>query len=130
MIYLASPYSHPDPAIRQWRFEAACQAAGRMMREGLFVFAPVVHSHPLTRYGLPTDWEFWQRYDRAHLERCNAFVVLALDGWRESKGVQAELRIAGDLGMPLQLIDPAKVGVEPMTDSAPVAGTGAPEVAG
>ena len=28
MIYLASPYSHPDPAVREFRFREACRAAG------------------------------------------------------------------------------------------------------
>ena len=125
MIYLASPYSHPDPAVRQRRFEGACQATATMIRDGKPVFCPVVHSHPLTRYGLPGDWDFWQRYDRAHLERCDAFAVLALDGWRESKGVQAKAAIARELGMPVRLIDPVEVGIR--AESAPASGTGARE---
>ena len=128
MIYMASPYSHPDPAVRQWRFDAACRAAARMVRAGMFIFAPIVHSHPLTLYGLPGDWEFWQRYDRAHLERCDQFMVLALEGWRESRGVQAEMAIARELGMPVRMIDPAEVGIR--AESAPAAWTGAPEGAG
>lgn len=27
MIYLASPYSHPDPEVRAARFAAACRGA-------------------------------------------------------------------------------------------------------
>ena len=128
MIYLASPYTRPDPAVRQWRFEAACRATARMICEGMFVFSPVVDSHPLTLYGLPGDWDFWQRYDRAHLERCDRFMVLALDGWRESKGVQAEMAIARELGMPVRMVKPAEVGIR--AESAPAAWTGAPERAG
>ena len=124
MIYLASPYTRPDPAGRQWRFEAASRATARMIREGMFVFSPVVHSHPLTRHRLPGDWDFWQRYDRAHLVRCNEFMVLALDGWRESKGVQAEMAIATELSMPVRMVEPAEVGIR--ADSAPAARTGAP----
>jgi len=125
MIYMASPYSHPDPAVRQWRFDAACRAAARMMRSGMFIFAPIVHSHPLTLYGLPGDWGFWQRYDRAHLERCSEFMVLAIDGWRESKGVQAEMAIARELGVPVRIIDPAEVGIR--AESTPATWTGALE---
>ena len=123
MIYLASPYTHPDLAVRQRRFDAACGATARMVREGRFVFSPVVHSHPLTRYGLPGDWDFWQRYDRAHLERCDEIVVLALDGWRESKGVQAEVAIARELGMPVRMIDPAEMRIR--AESAPASSAGA-----
>ena len=44
MIYLASPYSDPDPAVRQSRFEAACKATAEMLRAGLIVFSPVMWS--------------------------------------------------------------------------------------
>jgi len=127
VIYLASPYTHPDPAVRQWRFEAACQATARMIRDGRPVFCPVVHSHPLTRYGLPGDWRFWDRYDRVFLAACKRFAVLTLYGWTASRGVRAEIQIAAELELPVCLIDPTKVGIR--TESAPAAGTGAPEVA-
>ena len=128
MIYLGQPYSHPDPAMRQWRFEAACQATAALMRAGLVVFSPVAHSHPLTRYGLPGDWQFWERSDRALLEACSALAVMALEGWKESKGVNAEIHIASELRLPVFLIDPVKVGIR--AENAPAAWTGALEVTG
>ena len=128
MIYLASPYSHPDPAMRQSRFEAACRATAALMRAGLMVFSPIAHSHPLTQYGLPGDWAFWQRYDRAHMEACSAMAILTLDGWKESTGVQAETRIAANLGMPVFLIDPPRVGVQAKSTPVPI-GAGVEEVA-
>ena len=106
MIYLASPYSHPDPAVRQGRFCAACQAAAGLMRVGHAVFSPIAHCHPLVEFGLPTDWEFWQRCDIEHLKRCDEVVVLTLDGWEASAGVQAEIRIATELGRPVSYLEP------------------------
>ncbi|MFQ5732136.1 MAG: DUF1937 family protein [Planctomycetaceae bacterium] len=106
MIYLASPYSHPDPAVRERRFQAACLAAAQLMRASHTVFAPIVHSHPLVDYGLPTDWSYWERQDREHLARCDEVVVLLLDGWRESRGVQAEVRLAENLGKPVRYLVP------------------------
>jgi len=98
VIYLACPYSHPDASIRQQRFEAACAATAALMRAGYRVFAPVVHGHPLTQHGLPGDWSFWEGHARWHLERCSEVVVLMLDGWDASEGVQAEIEIATELG--------------------------------
>ena len=120
MIYLSMPYSDPDPAIRQWRFDAACKATAEMLRVGLIVISPVVLSHPLTNYGLPDDWQFWQSYDRAYLEACSALAVLTLDGWRESEGVSNEIKIANDLGIPFWKIDPEDFGLsaKPKTASA------------
>jgi hypothetical protein len=98
MIYLASPYSHPDAAVRDQRYLAACRAAVSLLRNGETVFSPVVQGHALSRFGLPTDWAFWQRHDEQHLARCDEVFVLALPGWEESEGVQHEISLARRLG--------------------------------
>ncbi len=104
MIYLASPYSHPDINVREERFCAACQAAAHLMWEGHLVFSPVAHTHPIAEFGLPTEWSFWERQDRALLERCDDVIVLTLDGWDESVGVLAEVQIAKELGKPVRYL--------------------------
>ena len=109
MIYLASPYTHPDPAVREQRFEAACRAAAALTRAGHIVFSPVAHSHPIAQYGLPTDWGYWERTDRAFLERCDLLVVLMLDGWRESRGVAEEIGLAHGLGLPVRYLLPDRL---------------------
>jgi nucleoside 2-deoxyribosyltransferase len=106
MIYLASPYSHPDYDERERRFTAACYATVQLIQSGHVVFSPIVHGHPLVWHGLPTDWPFWERIDRDHLERCDEVVVLMLDGWRESVGVAAEIRFAAELGKPVRYLAP------------------------
>ena len=110
MIYLASPYSDPDPAVREQRFQAACKAAAWMMRESQMVFSPIAHSHPIAQYGRSLDWAFWKRYDQAHLANCSAVGVLKLDGWRESRGVQAEVALARGMGLPVSFMASAKGG--------------------
>jgi nucleoside 2-deoxyribosyltransferase len=104
MIYLASPYSHPVPAVREQRYRAVCRATAALLRAGLVVFSPIAHSHVLVEHGLPTEWAFWERIDREHLERCDEVVVLMLDGWQESAGVQAEIRIGQELGKPVRFL--------------------------
>jgi len=106
LIYLASPYSHPDRQIQERRFQAVCQQAAEMMRRGELVFSPIAHTHPIAAYDLPGDWAFWRRYDRAMLERCDELVVLQLYGWEESIGVQAEIAIAKELNLPVRFIRP------------------------
>lgn len=113
MIYLASPYSHPDPAVREERYRAACHAAAALLLAGQPVFSPIAHSHPLVDYGLPADWSFWQRYDRELLARCDEVVVLMLAGWRESVGVREEIRIARELGKPVRYLVPELPRVSP-----------------
>jgi hypothetical protein len=99
------PYSHPDAQIREQRFQAACAIAAGLLLDGHHVYSPVVSGHPLVRYGLSAEWSFWEQLDRQHLERCDEVVVLMLDGWRESIGVQAELRHASVLGKPVRYVE-------------------------
>ena len=123
MIYLASPYSHPDPAVRERRFRSACCAAAKLLHEGHAVFSPIVHGHPLVEHGAPIDWAFWQRSDHEHLERCDEVVVLMLNGWETSAGVQAEIRMAGELCKPVSYIEPWEL-IREKTPAAAGAGWG------
>ncbi len=41
-----------------------------------------------------------------HLEVCDKVVVLMIDGWKESVGVQAEIAIARELGKPVSFLTP------------------------
>lgn len=107
MIYLASPYTHLDPTVRQSRFEAVCQATAALIRRGEIVYSPIVHGHPLCQYGLPGDWAFWQEYDLAFLKKCDRLFVLTLEGWKESVGVRAEIEAAQKLEKPVTYLDRA-----------------------
>ena len=108
MIYLASPYTHPDARVRERRFQEACRASAALLRAGVVVFSPIAHSHPIANYGLPTNWEFWERVDREYLARCDLLAVLTLPGWRESVGVQAEIQIAIELGLRIIFLNPGE----------------------
>lgn len=107
MIYLAVPYSHPDPDVRQQRFEAVNRYAARLMGNGVHVFSPISHTHPIALAGdLPKGWDFWEQYDRVMLAACHEMYVLMLPGWRESAGVQAEIRIASEMGLVVTFCPP------------------------
>ncbi|NLS96664.1 MAG: DUF1937 family protein [Planctomycetaceae bacterium] len=97
MIYLASPYTHPDPKVREHRYQEACRCAAQLIRTGHHVLSPISHSHGIAQYGLPGDWAYWESLDRRFLEMCDEVGVLMLDGWKESNGVQAEIRIAREM---------------------------------
>ena len=102
LIYLATPYSHPDPAVREKRFKAVNRVAAQLMGQGKFVYSPISHTHPIALAGdLPKGWDFWDKYCRVMLERCTAMVVLMQEGWKESVGVTNEIKIAKELGIPI-----------------------------
>jgi hypothetical protein len=106
-IYLASPYNDPDLAVREWRFDQACIAAGGLYAKGYIVYAPIAHSHPIAvRYGLPLGWDYWERVDRAFIEWCDEVWVLKIPGWQESRGVRAEIEMAEGMGKPVRTLEP------------------------
>lgn len=105
LIYLACPYSHPDPNVRLERFECANKTASQLMRDGHHIYSPISHTHPIAvAGGLPLGWDFWEPYDRAILAMCKEVRVLTLYGWEESKGVQAEIAIAKEMGIPVSYL--------------------------
>lgn len=106
IVYLATPYSHPDRGIRVMRFEHVNRVAAKLMRDGMHIFSPISHTHPIAEAGdLPKGWEFWAEYDRRILAVCERVIVLMQDGWKESKGVAAELKIAEELGLPVEYLN-------------------------
>lgn len=108
MIYLASPYAHPDADVREQRFHGVCRAAAQLMKTGLVVFSPIAHSHGIAAYGLPLGWHFWERFDCEFVARCDEVFVLMLDGWHKSEGVQAEIRLAREMGKPVRYMEPTR----------------------
>lgn len=109
MIYLASPYSHPDPEVRQQRFTDVCRAAGRLMLQiGEVIYSPIAHGHSVAEVCPEIDAmdaEFWMRQCIGMLRNADALFVLKLDGWRESRGVAEELEIARAFGIPVKFVE-------------------------
>lgn len=109
MIYLASPYSHADPAERERRYREACRVAGNLMKRGKRVFSPIAHSHPIEQAFEDKRQEghdFWLYQDFAILRHATELHVLRLEGWERSKGIAAEVEFAVLLGIPVHYIDP------------------------
>lgn len=103
LIYLAAPYSDPDELRRVQRFNMINRAAAKLMAEGKYVFSPISHTHPIKEAGnLPGGWEYWEGYDRRMISCCDKLIVLMLDGWDKSVGVQAEIKIAAEMGLPIE----------------------------
>jgi len=113
LVYLASPYSDPDPAVQEQRFKDVSRCAALLMQEGVLVFCPIAHFTPIANYAnLPHGWEFYAPFDRAFLEMCGAVLVCCFDGWEGSIGIKAEVAIAGELGIPVgYLVEPFNVDV-------------------
>jgi len=108
MIYLASPYTDSNEMVMEQRFEAACKQTALLIGAGIWVWSPIVHGHPLTAYGLPHTYEFWQGYNGRSIEWCKELWVLMLVGFEGSVGIRRELVGAVQLGKPVRFIRPGE----------------------
>jgi hypothetical protein len=107
LIYLAAPYTHKKRSVMVYRFRKINKAAAIIMGKGYYLYSPISHTHPIADAGeLPRGWDFWGGYDEIMISACKVLVVLMLDGWKESTGVNAEIKIAQRLGLPIEYISP------------------------
>lgn len=105
--YLASPYTHPDRKIELARYRAAEAATAWLLQQRIWVYSPIVHCHALAvQFHLPTDAEFWGEYNKVMLSKADGILILALDGWEDSRGVTAECEIASKLRMSMHFMKP------------------------
>jgi hypothetical protein len=106
VIYLASPYNHPDPAVRHDRFVRVAKAAAKLIANGEVVYCAITHTHPIEKYGnLPVGWSYWQALDEFYLDLANKLVIVKIDGYDRSEGIKAETARALALGKPVEYME-------------------------
>ena len=95
MIYLASPYSHPDPRVERDRFERVRQYATEQMNLGVLLFSPIVYGFQFHVSGnMAGDHMTWLAFNRHMIYHSTSVQVYMLEGTSESKGVAEELLLA------------------------------------
>lgn len=106
MIYAAAPYSAiEDKSVLMRELSRQC-GLYMLSHPGEYVVPGLLHHWPACECPeLGTDYEFWQDWCETLIGRCDRMIVFTFDGWRESVGVQAEIRYATDLGMSVEYVD-------------------------
>ena len=103
-LYLASPYTSPDPIVRNSRVELASIIAARLMEQGYVVFSPITHSHRVAdhlHHRNARSHEFWMAQCLPMLEALDCMMILPMEGWRESRGIAEELAFARSNDIPI-----------------------------
>jgi hypothetical protein len=105
--YLAQPYAHLDPEVRNDRAELGALATAWLMQRNWAVHAPIPQGHAVALH-LPSvfahDHKFWMDRDIPILASAQCMHLLPLTGWRVSRGVAQELDCARKSGLPVYLI--------------------------
>lgn len=106
LIYLAAPYSHSDQAIVQERMKLFAKVDIQLVNDGFFTVSPLYKTLLLQQQpDLDVSWDHWQDYCKELLSKCNMLLVICMDGWQQSIGVQAEIELAKHMEIDIQYID-------------------------
>lgn len=100
--YLASPYSHPTMRTRVERYMEAADFVAWAFRQEIPIFSPIVHWHQVALANeFPTDFAPYKVQNDAMLYASCAMVILCIDGWQESHGIEYEIEKAKEWGRPI-----------------------------
>ena len=94
MIYIASPYTHPDGEVVRARVRAAQAVAADMVNHGKGAFSPVLYTHTLLEQTGAAPPGGWYETDLHFLDKAKELVILELPGWEESQGIMIEKAFA------------------------------------
>jgi hypothetical protein len=99
--YLATPYSKYAKGI--WEaFEESCRAAAWLIRQGISVYCPIAHTHPVALHGGidPLDHQIWIPVDAPIMAGASGLIVCMMDGWEDSYGIAQEIAMFGLMAKP------------------------------
>ena len=113
LFYLAAPYASQDPEIMAMRVVVINNVAAAIFEKGDWVFSPISHNHPIKQHNRCLDREIWMPFDLHMLSLCDELLVLKLDGWEQSIGVDVEIKYAQILNKPVQYILPDELHAMP-----------------
>lgn len=116
LIYVGTPYSKYPSGIEA-AFVDACKLTARLLREGLKVYSPIAHTHPIAIHGEidPYDHGVWLPFDGAMMDKSEAMIVAMMSGWESSYGVRHEIQVFIEAGKPVYFLEPADLGVDVAT---------------
>lgn len=119
-IYIASPYSYHskipligkliERIVRNKREKQVSMITARLLESQYCSFAPIgaiTQSHRLAKFmqRKETGFNKWRDIDFSLIQMCDLVCVIKLDGWKESQGVQEEIKFAEQQKIPVFYID-------------------------
>lgn len=107
LLYIASPYSKYPGGIQK-AFEDVCRLTARLVRNGVRVYSPIAHTHPIAIHGglNPFDHSLWLPFDESLMRVSQALLVAKMEGWQESDGVNEEIKIFERDGKQIHYLEP------------------------
>lgn len=113
LIYAATPYSKYHAGVEH-AFQDAASIMGVLVKRGLKVYSPICHTHPIAIYGGidPGLHDIWLPFDEALMDVSDALLIIKMQGWDASYGIEYEVDYFSEDGKPIFLLDPITLDVE------------------
>jgi hypothetical protein len=121
--YLASPYTFKGPNISEacrlrvenLRYRQITKIAGKLEDRYPYAFIlPITMSHNTAQF-METrkegTFKNWARRDFSYINKCDEVWVVTMDGWKESVGVQEEIKFATNNSIPVNYVHPVTLKV-------------------
>lgn len=106
IVYLASPYSHPDESVVNERFDRISLIASILNSKSIVSLSPITYGHTLLSYTkMPSDWEFWRNFCLSFLQHSSELWVIKMEGWNRSPGISEEIEFAIKNSIPVKYIE-------------------------
>ena len=106
LTYLACPFRHNDINIQKKRCAAAHYVAAKLSLQGHYIFSPLTHNEILVDLVRNLPGEHWLQFDLVILSICQRLLILKLEGWESSKGIQIEIAFAKENGISIEEMEP------------------------
>ncbi len=111
-FYISNPYNGTEEQKEQ-RARLAAEVCGKLLKKGIFAWSPIVHNHAMMKvydqFSLEERKELVLEFDFSLLQEAQGMIVLTIDGWKESYGVNKEIELCEELEIPVTYIDPSKL---------------------
>ena len=101
MIYIAGPYWDPNPDVIEQRMKVVYAVIADLCEGGHHPITPMLMHAVVKEHNLPNDFEFWGALSLKLLGKCSSMYVLELPGWKNSKGLTAEIKFCKEHDIPV-----------------------------
>lgn len=92
LYFIACPYSDPNPAVVQQRFDQCTYVATTLTLAGFAVYSQITMTHPINQVAAQVKKKItWAPIDETFMEKCDELIILTLQGWDQSNGIASEM---------------------------------------
>jgi len=111
--YLGSPYSKYKDGLEA-AFRIVAENAALLIKNRINVHCPICHTHPIAEYGKldHRNHDLWLPADQPFIDHAKGLIILKMDGWDESVGLNFEIDEFHKSGRPVIFMNPGEIPVD------------------